>query len=189
MTRKNSSRGKKAVASGQYGEDSFEGALLPYVPSINFKEFEHRGLYPGPYPDDMPWLAIRHYPVKNPFNQCGERNAENDSMIFGGERIFTQVKNQTSRGSVDEKVVAAFKIAQYTLTTTPFDRFLLVLLGIHWARKAELIKWAREVAAPKFVLDWKAFGGTVAVDIVHGPMELAKNLQSIMKGDLYETKS
>jgi len=173
----NPARGRRAVESGQYGEDSAEAAFYPHVQNIcNFKEFEHRELYPGPYPADMPPVVIRQYPVRNPFNKCGERNARNDFMIFAGERIFCQVKNQNKTGTTDEKIIAAFSIAQFALTTTPYDRFLLVLLGVHWKRKAELIARARTLIAPQMELNWQVFGGKVAVDIVHGPLELATKL-------------
>jgi len=170
-------RGKKAVKSGQYGENTFEGAIIPYVPDIVwFNDFRYKDLYPGPYPDDLR-LAVRQYHTKSPFNGGGKRSqAKNDFMIFGGETIFCQVKNQNEGGTTDEKIVAAFKMAQYALTTTPYDRFLLVLLGIHWSTKERLIQWAREVAAPKMELGWATFGGKVSVDIAHGPVELAKIL-------------
>ncbi len=174
---KKASRGRRAVKSGQYGENTMEGAIYPYVPNIlDFGDFEHEGLYPGPYPDDMDPLAIRQYPVRNPYNQRGKRKSKNDFMIFAGERIFCQVKNQNEGGSVDEKIIAAFAIAQFALTTTPYDRFLLVLLGVHWSTRPELIARARTLIAPKMELDWEVFGGKVAVDIVHGPVELAKKL-------------
>lgn len=184
MTRKNSSRGKKAVASGQDGEHTFEGMLLPYIPNIlDYNDSEYKKLYPGPYPDDWPWAAIRQYPIRNPLNNTGLRvNAKNDFMIFGGKRIHIQVKNQTNGGSTDEKVVAAFEIARYALHDTPYDRFLLVLLGIHWPmRKPGLIQWAREVAAPKMKIDWRIFGGEVGIDVVVGPGELANKLAEYHK--------
>lgn len=170
-------RGKKAVISGQYGEDTFEGAIIPYVPSVVwFNEFEYADLYPGPYPDELR-VVVRQYRTKSPFNAGGTRSqAKNDFMVFSNGKIFCQVKNQNTGGTTDEKIVAAFRMAQYALTTTPYDRFLLVLLGTHWRTKERLIRWAREDAAPKMEMDWAVFGGKVSVDITHGPIELAKKL-------------
>jgi len=94
MPRNNSSRGKRAVRSGQYGEETLEGALLPYIPTLGFKEFEHQDLYPGPYPEDMSPVCIRQCPTRNPFNLTGDRNGAMDFMLYSLKTIHVQVKNQ-----------------------------------------------------------------------------------------------
>lgn len=182
MTRKKKtpSRGRKAQASGKMGEDISEGIMMPYVDIINFKDFQYANMFPGPYPDMEP-ICIRQYPSKHPFRRKeSDRKGTNDFMWFAPElNLSLQIKNQNSDGTTDEKLQCVFDIARRNLLYTPYNRFVLVLLGTYWERRFGPVEYARTKLAPRLIDDWESFGGVVNVDIAHGPKEFADLLKRL----------
>ncbi len=176
MTKKRTpKRGRNAVKSGKSGEDITEGSIMPYMPVMAYKDFVKLPLC------EIRPVAVRHHPSAHPFRpNPGEkdRNGENDFMLIADKTIFVQVKNQNGSGTTDEKLAFAFDIAHYTLTKTPFDRFMLVLLGDWWVARPNIPAFCRRKAM-ELSLITEAGGRRVEVDVIVGPIELAKKLAEL----------
>ena len=173
--KKTPKRGRNAVKSGKSGEDIMEASTMPYMPVMSYREYiqlEHPRTHP---------IAVRHHPSAHPFRpHPGEkdREGENDFMLIANKNIFVQVKNQNGSGTTDEKLSFAFDIAHYTLTKTPFDRFMLVLLGTWWVDRPNIPEFCRRKAL-ELSLITEAGGRRVEADVIVGPIELAKKLSKL----------
>jgi hypothetical protein len=180
MKKKTPKRGRKAQASGKMGEDISEGLMMPYVDVIDYNDFKYKDLFPGPYPFMDP-ICLRQYPSTHPFRRGGSnRKGRNDFMWFAEkEDISLQIKNQDSNGTTDEKLQCVFDIARRNLLFTPYNRFVLVLLGTYWESRTGAVEYARTKLAPRMIDDWESFSGVVKVDIAHGPIEFAALLKKL----------
>ncbi len=161
--------------SGKSGEDITEGSIIPYMPVMTYKDFIKRP------ESDTQHVAVRRHPSAHPFRPGideKDRNGENDFMLLANKTIFVQVKNQGGSGTTDEKLAFAFDIAHYTLTKTPFDRFMLVLLGDWWVERPNIAKYCRRKAL-ELSLITEAGGRRVEVDVTVGPIELAEKLAEL----------
>ncbi len=176
--KKTPKRGRRAAKSGIQGEDVLHGAVIPYMPVINWKDFQKLP------PDERSFVTVRQYPSAHPYRPDRTNGGMNDFMIFGQYKtIFVQVKNQNTSGTTDQKLSFAFDIAHYTLTRTPFDRFILVLLGDWWVKTPSIPKFCRQKAA-QLALATEAGGRRVEVDVVVGPIELAALFKKLSKENL-----
>ncbi len=173
--KKTPKRGRNAVKSGKLGEDIMEASIMPYMPVMGHKEYiklEQPRIQP---------VAVRHHPSAHPFRpNPGEksRTGENDFMLIANKTTFVQVKNQNGSGTTDEKLAFAFDIAHYTLTKTPYDRFMLVLLGTWWVDRPNIPEFCRRKALEISLLT-EAGGRRVEADVIVGPIELAKKLAEL----------
>lgn len=162
-------RGRRANASGQYGEATVESmcelAGFRVVPYLQ-------------YNGDTP-MMVRQYPVPHPFRPDVPRSGKNDFMLFSGvTKAYVQVKNQDRSGTCDEKLAFAFDIARFAVYDTPFDLFALVLLGQWWIQRPLIPEWARKKCA-EFEMLCNGTRLATKAKVIVGPKELSSWLMSI----------
>jgi len=171
-----SKRGRAANSSGKQGENTAEALFIPYMPVLMYKEWTNEIHYPPP-------VAVRQYVVPHPWKGGDDRRStpKNDFMLFLTDRtVYVQVKNQTSDGSTDEKLIASFEIARFAMGEARFDEFWLVLLGSYWGKHMSLLAYCSTYKCQEFHLLTSGMGVSAIARLFHGPIELAEHLKGVM---------
>jgi hypothetical protein len=163
-------QGRKASSSGRKGEDIFYAAVYPYVTNIV-----------GPKEESALPYAV-YQPLTNHPYRDEPRSGKGDYMLYlPGCTVLVQIKRQSVGGTVDEKLGFTFDIASSTLQETPFDIYLLVLLGDHWPKQPGILDYCKS-KANLFDLMCGQFGLSAKSNVIVGEKELATYLKDLFAG-------